>query len=129
MLLPEEIRELLLAREPDVCRELGLGFFHDPVPDHGAPAALEPTAGLACRLAGEVRRGTGVAIHCRAGVGRSSLVAAAVLLLSGVPLPDAWARLRAARGWPLPGTRRQGAWVDRFAASLRRLDLRLSPDP
>jgi protein-tyrosine phosphatase len=52
-----------------------------------------------------------VAVHCWGGVGRSSLIAAAVLVGRGTDAEQAWARIAEARGVPVPETDEQRAWV------------------
>lgn len=45
--------------------------------------------------------GASVAVHCRRGIGRSSTLAAAVLVLEGTAPANAWDRISAARGLPV----------------------------
>jgi protein-tyrosine phosphatase len=59
-----------------------------------------------------------VAIHCRAGIGRSSLVAAAVLVLKGWIAADALAAIATARRLPVPDTELQRQWVLDFASAV-----------
>ncbi len=55
--------------------------------------------------------GAGVAIHCRAGIGRSSCLAAAVLVLDGLEPDEARARITEARGLQVPDTPGQIAFI------------------
>jgi protein-tyrosine phosphatase len=55
--------------------------------------------------------GAHVAVHCRGGVGRSSLVAAACLVRLGVPADQVWRVIGEARGARVPETRRQRQWL------------------
>jgi protein-tyrosine phosphatase len=52
-----------------------------------------------------------VAIHCRGGIGRSSLMAAAVLVQLGAAPEQAWDTVSVARGMPVPETEEQRAWL------------------
>lgn len=61
-------------------------------------------------------RGEHVVAHCRYGIGRSSVPAAAVLIAEGLDAEDAWQQIAEARGRPVPGTEAQRA----FVASLMR---------
>jgi protein-tyrosine phosphatase len=45
------------------------------------------------------------------GIGRASLVAAAVLRLLGLPGDEAFSRVQAARGLPVPDTDEQRQWL------------------
>jgi len=79
----------------------GLAFRSFPIPDFGVPDRVAAEPELAA-LARALATGRHVAVHCWGGVGRSSLVAAAVLVRTGVAPVDAWARAAAARGLPVP---------------------------
>jgi protein-tyrosine phosphatase len=59
----------------------------------------------------DLDQGKHVAVHCWAGVGRSSLIAAALLVRRGTAPEAAWARIAEARGLPVPETDEQRAWV------------------
>lgn len=110
-LLPDaEQRMLDLAHEPATVEACGLEFLSLPIPDFGAPDGPEMDVALGA-LAERLRGGDHVAIHCRGGIGRSSTVAAALLILLGVPTHRVWQRLRAARGVPVPETQAQVGWV------------------
>jgi protein-tyrosine phosphatase len=111
MLADSEAAQLGLAGEGEAAERAGLSFHRLPTPDMTVPdpaAALALAGTLASRLAG----GGGVAVHCWAGIGRSSTLAAAVLVLEGLPPAGAWQRISAARGRPVPETDAQRAFVD-----------------
>jgi protein-tyrosine phosphatase len=57
-----------------------------------------------------------VVVHCRAGIGRSSLIAGTVLVRFGIPPEEAWRLITAARGFRVPETPEQGEWLTAFAA-------------
>ena len=63
-------------------------------------------------LAEHLDRGEHVVIHCRMGIGRSSMLAAALLMAEGVDPGGAWSTLREARGLDVPDTPEQRAWVE-----------------
>jgi hypothetical protein len=56
-----------------------------------------------------------VALHCWASVGRSTSLAAALLVLAGVEASEAWARIEISRGRQVPDTLEQRAWAASFA--------------
>ncbi|MEU8924323.1 tyrosine protein phosphatase [Kitasatospora sp. NPDC048545] len=109
-----ELDELGLTDEPRIAAAAGLRFVAIPIPDRTVPdrTAILPTLhGLAERL----RDGAHVVTHCRAGTGRSSLLAAALLILNGVDPDTAWDRIERARGLAVPDTAEQREWtVDLF---------------
>lgn len=110
-LLPDtELAELDLAEEPALARAAGLAYEQFAVPDLTVPAP-GATARLARDLVQALLRDETVVIHCRAGIGRSSLLAAAVLAAAGWNPEDAWPRLVEARGLPVPDTDEQREYV------------------
>lgn len=113
LLEPEEVSELGLRTEGKTCRERGIVFFSFPIPDRAVPDVRE-TQKIARRVAGDVAGGRSVAIHCRAGIGRSSLVAACVLVCLGIEPSEALGLIRDARGVPVPDTDEQRDWITAF---------------
>ncbi|MFT4108040.1 hypothetical protein, partial [Propionicimonas sp.] len=97
MLTEQENGELDLVDEAEAATEAELRYATLPTPDRETPAE-DPTRALARMLADDLHAGHGVAIHCRAGIGRSSVLAAAVLQLEGVPADEAWNLISHARG-------------------------------
>ena len=67
------------------------------------------------KLRSELGAGKNVAVHCRQGIGRSGLVAASLLSLSGIDPATAFQQVSAARGLPVPETPEQKRWVTRLA--------------
>ena len=109
-----EISELGLEREAELSQESGIEFISFPIPDRGLPASLPDATTLAQAMALQVREGKAVAIHCRAGIGRSSLIAAGVLICSGLSADDAFRLISIARGIDVPDTEAQREWVMAF---------------
>ena len=62
--------------------------------------------------------GRGIGIHCRQGIGKSALIAACLLVLSGIALEVAFRRVSAARGCSVPETSEQQQSVVEFAHEL-----------
>lgn len=115
MLEHHEVRELQLEEEPLFCKYYGIDFLAWPTPDAGTPRSMHDTSAFVDELVARLRHDQGVAIHCRAGIGRSGLLSACVLLRLGVPLADVFPMLSRARKIPIPDTPVQVAWVQRFA--------------
>lgn len=105
-----EARTHELHNEGEACEEAGLWFTRLPIEDMSAPPKGAFAAELSS-LAESVRAGGGVAVHCRAGMGRSPMLVAAVLIHMGVEPADAWTRVAEARGMPVPETEGQRSWV------------------
>ena len=62
-----------------------------------------------------LKTGKNVAVHCRQGIGRSGLVAAASLMMSGIAAREAVDVVTRARGLTVPETPGQLQWLDRLA--------------
>jgi hypothetical protein len=80
----------------------GLEFVTIPIPDRGLPddeRALRQVPGhLHAALAG----GRHVVVHCRAGIGRASLLAGALRVRDGLSSKQAWELLATAGACPYP---------------------------
>ncbi len=118
LLEPDEVCELDLKDEPAMCAMERIDFQTFPIPDRGTPSTAEAKQ-LAQRLAARIDDGCSIAIHCRAGIGRSSVIAALVLIVLGDPPAEVFGRISAARRLQVPDTEAQQAWVlsvaDEFA--------------
>src|SRR5579864_4838231 len=76
----DEVAELGLHQEAELCRASDIEFVSFPVRDRGVPESLRNAAELAGSIASRIASGCAVAVHCRAGIGRSSLIAACALI-------------------------------------------------
>jgi protein-tyrosine phosphatase len=77
----------------------------------GVPTSVAQTAQLVDHVVSRLHAQRGVAIHCRAGIGRSSLIAACVLCQLGFPIDEVFARLTVARRVTVPDTPTQAQWL------------------
>lgn len=114
LLEPDEVAELGLQREAELCRSHGIDFVSFPIPDRGLPKSQQDASLVARLLAAGLRDGRSAAIHCRAGVGRSSVIAACALICSGIDAKEALALIEASRGLIVPDTDEQRDWVIAF---------------
>jgi len=67
-------------------------------------------------VTGSLEAGKKVAIHCRQGIGRSGLLAAAALITSGLESRKAVHVVSDARGLAIPETSAQLLWLDHLAS-------------
>ena len=86
-----------------------------PIEDRGTPPSVRAIAIFVDGLVARLRSGNAVAVHCRAGIGRSSLIAGCILLKLGLPLAEIFPILTRSRGTPVPDTEGQAKWVERFS--------------
>lgn len=110
-----EVSELNLAAEESLCRAANLQFVSHPIPDRGVPSNSAGFARLVAQLEQTLRAGESVAVHCRAGIGRSGLLGACLLSTFGIDPDSAFAILSRARGVNVPDTDAQVTWVRQYA--------------
>ncbi len=118
LLEPSEVPNLIEA-EKALCEEFGIEFFSFPVRDKTVPDRDGPFTAVARQLADRLTAGKSVAIHCRAGIGRSTTLAACVLILLGVDAAAALDMIAAARGLEVPETEAQRQWILSFPEMVR----------
>lgn len=109
-LTDEDFADAGLTDEPRAAVDAGLEFVHLPIPDWTVPDRDEILPTLR-DLAARLDSGAGIVTHCWAGIGRSSLLAASIMVLRGLDPDDAWARITQARGHQVPDTEQQREWV------------------
>ena len=66
-----------------------------------------------------VKQGKSVAIHGRAGIGRSSMLCACLLGRQGFSAESAFQKIQAARGYTVQDTAEQRKWVKSFASRFK----------
>jgi protein tyrosine/serine phosphatase len=115
LLSREENFELGLVDECDLVQRHGLTFITFPIADYSVPTSTGELRQLVSNLEQSLKRGDSVGIHCRQGIGRSSLVAACVLVTAGESPSTAFENISSARGRPVPDTPEQRNWVTAFA--------------
>jgi len=115
LLTRDEIVALDLEREAELCQANGIQFVSFPITDRGVPPSQKATLDLARRLTKILAEGKSLAIHCRQGIGRSAVIAACLLILSGIDPETAFQRISAARGCAVPETAEQREWVRALA--------------
>jgi protein-tyrosine phosphatase len=82
-----------------------------PIVDRGVPESGRETLEFARKLKSVLDEGKNLVIHCRYGRGRSSVIAAIVLALSGVQIETAFEIIAKARGFSVPDTDHQRIWT------------------
>ncbi len=115
LLTAGETSELGLVEEAKIVTQHGLRFISFPITDYNVPASRVLTQKLVSELNEQLSCGNSVGIHCRQGIGRSSLVAACLLTNSGESAEDAFQHIENARGRTVPDTPEQKQWVASFA--------------
>jgi protein-tyrosine phosphatase len=101
----------LVEGEETLCRELDLEFLWFPIRDGSVPTSASSFDALVLKLADAVGVGKSIAIHCRAGVGRSALVATAVMTRLHIDAAAALDMVAEARKKEVPQTEEQRQWI------------------
>jgi len=111
LLEKDEAAQFELDHEGDVAESKGVRFVSFPIPDRGVPASTREALSLFSTISAALEAGKNVAMHCRQGIGRSGLIAAGVLLTSGMGVDKALELVGAARGEVVPETQAQLQWI------------------
>jgi ADP-ribosylglycohydrolase len=112
-------------------------YMREPIRDHDVPADDERMSQVVETVDAALEAGHVVYLHCRAGIGRSAMVAACWLASrAGAgkdPLPrlqELWGESSRSRDWPtVPETREQAAFVRKWSAQFGKSTLPLSGRP
>jgi protein-tyrosine phosphatase len=113
LLEEDEAAQLDLAGERQAAEAESISFVSFPIPDRGVPGSTEAAIELIGQIAARLGAGKNVAVHCRQGVGRSGLIAIAVLMSSGLTAKVALETVSSARGVSVPETLEQRRWIER----------------
>lgn len=120
LLTNEESEELGLSKEAEFCERYGIRFTSFPIEDRGVPATDIGTQNFIRLLANALGKGEPIVIHCRMGVGRAPLIAAACMVLLGQSPDAAFRQVALARGCVVPETPEQRDWLHRFSDYLSK---------
>jgi protein-tyrosine phosphatase len=94
-----------------------MDFVHLPIPDRGLPEQ-RAFAVLAHETLAALRAGVAIGAHCRAGIGRSGILACCILALSGLTAEEAIARVSEARRITAPDTEAPAAFIRDIVAHM-----------
>ena len=118
MLQPVEIDELSLQNEDVFCAENRLDFINFPIQDRGLPDR-EKFKELIGAVTKRLRNNEGVAIHCRAGIGRSGMLACGALAEFIGSAKEAIEVFSRARGVEVPDTEEQRQFIIEIVKELQ----------
>jgi protein-tyrosine phosphatase len=115
LLTRAEETEFDLLAEKKSSEEQGLRFFSLPIADLGVPSSRKETLAMLSQIESLLASGQSVGIHCRQSVGRSGMIAASLLVMSGSDPREAVESVSIDRGFPVPETEEQREWVIELA--------------
>jgi hypothetical protein len=113
MLEKNEAPMLGLEREAISAELAILGFVDFPNPDRGAPLEKATFENLLEDIEHPLADRKPVGIHRRAWIGRSSVIAAGMLIRSAVPTKDGRLQVSISRACPVPDIEEQPECMDR----------------
>lgn len=97
LLEDHELHELRIPDLAERCEFYGIEPLRFAIPDGGVPDSRPSHAFLIERILENARNGKSVAVHCRAGLGRTGTVLACCLVALGVAANEAIAAVRRVR--------------------------------
>ncbi len=107
----DEVVELGLREEEKLCRQHDISFISFPIEDRSIPANESKTKQLLKVLSDAVKDGISIVIHCRMGMGRSSIIAGAVVPSFGIDPHKILQHISNVRGLKVPDTEEQTKWL------------------
>ena len=126
LLTKTEEQELGLCDESASVVGLGMNFISFPIQDKRDPVEFDAFYKLACDIAAQIKLGHRIIFHCWAGVGRSGLLSAAVLVALGENPSNVFSMISNARGKKIPETQVQQDWfTNQFLPFFNNSDLQL----
>lgn len=111
LLEQDEMHELGLRNQPALCLKHDLGYINFPIVDRHVPEKGNKVDSLIEQLYQKIQNGNSVVVHCRMGIGRSSIIAACILLKQGFKTEQILQKITSARGLKVPDTDDQIQWL------------------
>jgi len=105
--------EVGLELEEQLCLKNEIEYYSFPIPDRGVPEISGANI-IFQELYQEICMGKHIVIHCRAGIGRTGIVAGGILVKFGLTAKEAFAQISSARGVQVPDTEEQKRWLGSF---------------
>ena len=116
LLTEDEEIELNLTQERTNCITAGLEYYSFPINDRSVPASMDEAFDLVVQLSTLIIRDSKkIGIHCRQGLGRPPLIAAALLVWIGHSPDEAFLKISQVRHVEVPETLEQKEWLNEFS--------------
>jgi protein-tyrosine phosphatase len=115
LLTDEDVAKNCVEGEAEACKRLGIRFRRFPIEDHETPPADQNTMDFLRARLKDLRQGKTIVFHCSKGRGRTTLMAASLLVMEGVSADRAIQRVRGKRLVPVPDNKEQTEWVRALA--------------
>ncbi len=112
--------ELGLQDEEKTCKKWGIKFINFPIKDVHTPKNEKEFIQLASELANRITDNKKVVIHCRMGIGRASILAAATMMNLGFEGKDVFEIIGKYRKLKVPDTEEQKDWILSIEEKLKK---------
>lgn len=119
LLESDEIIELEIEKEKEICEKWKINFINYPIRDRDLPTDDRTYIELISKIDQKLKENEKVVIHCRMGIGRTSVVAAGVLIRNGINVDTVFGLLTEKRTLPVPDTDEQKQWVMKLKSVLQ----------
>lgn len=114
LLQNNEAQTLGLNFEESALQKEGIDFINFQIKDHSVPQFILPFNQLVSVLLEDLKCGKNLAIHCYAGIGRTGILAAALMINLGESVDSALIKLSKVRGLRVPETIQQISWLHQY---------------
>lgn len=115
----DEVNRFGLVSEGSECQGLGIEFINFAIQDHRVPQFFIPFNQLINKLSIDIQQDKNIAIHCLAGIGRTGITAASLLIKQGISVDDALIKLSKIRDLRVPETLEQITWLHQNSEQLQ----------
>ena len=109
---------LEIEKEKDFCTKYNIEFISFPIRDRNVPKNTGGFVALVSTINTLLSEDKKVVIHCRMGIGRTSVVAAGVLIKNDFDATNVFDLLSTVRTLQVPDTDEQIQWVKKIAPNL-----------
>lgn len=106
------------AKQQNLYEKNAVDYIHYPIQDYGVPRDNSSFLKLVQTLHGYLTNGKNIGIHCVGGIGRSSLLTAALLYNQGFELNSLFVYMSAYRGRKMPDTAQQISWFREYVHTM-----------
>jgi len=112
--------ELGLKSENKICKKWDIEFINFPIKDVSTPKNEDDFILLSKKLAKRIIENKKVVIHCRMGIGRASILAAATMINLGYDGKDIFEIIGKYRKLKVPDTNEQKNWILSIEEKLKK---------
>ncbi|UPK69513.1 dual specificity protein phosphatase family protein [Chitinophaga filiformis] len=125
LLEKDEILELDLQRQPAICAKHEILYLHFPIPDRSIPSQDKQLHHFIRQVQERIALGESTVIHCRMGIGRSSIIAGYLMVQDGYKPDEVFSYIGKVRGLRVPDTDEQEDWLKRISLTLKKSSFRI----